>query len=193
MESSQVWFLSPYELLDMSKLYEFYPNDAMTYNEKLNSFMRFTIYFSTAVFLMNKNTKVFYSIFFGGVLTFILFNFKKEIFNTTEEAFEDDDKPSECTHPNEHNPFMNVLISDYQTDPDRSEACDVEKDTVKEKMEKHFYNDLYRSVDEVFENNYSYRQFYTTPNTTIPNDQEGFAKWLYFNEERTLKESHMDG
>jgi hypothetical protein len=191
MVASQVWFLSPYELLDMSKLHEFYPNDAMPYNAKLNSFMRFTIYFSVVIFLMNKNTKVFYSIFFGGVLTFILFNYKKEILSSSEEAFEEDDTKSQCTHPNEHNPFMNVLISDYHNDPDRSEACDVEKDTVKEKMEKHFYNDLYRSVDEIFENKYSYRQFYTTPNTTIPNDQEGFAKWLYFNEDRTLKESHM--
>ena len=62
---------------------------------------------------------------------------------------------------------------------------------IKNKMEKHFYKDLYRGVDEVFDNNYSYRQFYTTPNTTIPNDQEGFAKWLYFNEDKTLKESHL--
>jgi hypothetical protein len=189
--ASQVWFLDPYELLDISKLYDFYPKDSMTYNEKLNSFMRFTVYFSIVTYLLNKSSKVFYSIFFGGVLTFILHHFKKDIFHDeNHEDFEDNSK-EECTAPDENNPFMNVLVSDYHSNPERGEACDVDEDKVKDKMEKHFYKNLYRGVDEVFDNNYSYRQFYTTPNTTIPNDQEGFAKWLYFNEEKTLKESHM--
>lgn len=188
--ATQVWFMDPYELLDISKLYDFYPKDVMSYNEKLNSFIRFTVYFSIITYLINKNMKVFYSIFFGGVLTFILHHFKKEIFNDNQEDFEENDT-QECTSPDENNPFMNVLVSDYQTNPDRGEACDVDEEKIKNKMEKHFYKDLYRGVDEVFDNNYSYRQFYTTPNTTIPNDQEGFAKWLYFNEDKTLKESHL--
>jgi hypothetical protein len=34
-------------------------------------------------------------------------------------------------------------------------------------------------VDDLFNRNTSQRQFYTTPVTTIPNDQTGFARWLY--------------
>ena len=188
--ATQVWFMNPNELLDISKLYDFYPTDTMNYSAKLNSFMRFTVYFSIIIYLLKKTTKVFYSIFFGGVLTFILYRFKKEIFQEEKEDFEDHQN-MKCTSPDENNPFMNVLVSDYHTNPNRKEACDVDEDKVKDKMEKNFYKNLYRGVDEVFENNYSYRQFYTTPNTTIPNDQEGFAKWLYFNEDKTLKESHF--
>ena len=36
----------------------------------------------------------------------------------------------------------------------------------------------------------SSRQFYTNPSTTIPNDQEAFAKWLYYNPEKTCKEGN---
>jgi len=35
---------------------------------------------------------------------------------------------------------------------------------------------------------YSKRQFYRTPSTTIPNDQTGFAKWLYQVPGKTCKE-----
>ena len=46
-------------------------------------------------------------------------------------------------------------------------------------MERNFEHNVYRDVDDVFDRRSSSRQFFTTPNTTIPNDQSGFAKWLY--------------
>ena len=188
--TSHVWFMHPMEILDMNKLHEFYPQKGMSFNEKLNSFMRFTIYFSIIVYLLNKSWKVFYSVFFGGILTIILYNYRKDIFKEDTENFKVKHE-AHCTKPVENNPFMNVLISEYIENPDRDEACDVDEPKVKDKMEKYFYNDLFKSVDEVFDNKYSYRQFYTTPNTTIPNDQEGFAKWLYYNEKKTFKEQHL--
>ena len=188
---SKIWFLDLSEIVDTNKLNEFYPRNSMMYNEKLNSFMRFSIYFSTIVFLLNKNVKVFYSIFFSGVLTVILYNYKSDIFECAKEPFFNERNVKKCTQPNKNNPFMNVLMSDYQGNVQRNQACDVDNDKIKNKMEKHFYNDLFKGIDEVYDNKYSYRQFYTTPNTTIPNDQEGFAKWLYFQEGETLKEKHL--
>lgn len=188
-----IWFIDPYEIINVDKLHEFYPQTYMTFIEKLNSFMRFSIYFSISVFLLNKNMKVFYSIFFGGIITTILYNYKNDIFtNDTNELFRDT-HPSHksCTKPIGSNPFMNVLVSDYIDNPGRNKACDIEEPKIKHKMEKYFYNDLFKSVDEVFDNGYSYRQFYTNPSTTIPNDQEGFAKWLYYNENKTLKEHNL--
>ena len=38
---------------------------------------------------------------------------------------------------------------------------------------------LYKDVSDIFSKNNSQRQFYTTPVTTIPNDQGSFADWLY--------------
>ena len=34
-------------------------------------------------------------------------------------------------------------------------------------------------IRNIFSKNNSQRQFYTTPVTTIPNDQKSFANWLY--------------
>ena len=36
----------------------------------------------------------------------------------------------------------------------------------------------YRDPNDIYNRISSERQFYTTPNTTVPNDQTGFAKWL---------------
>lgn len=189
-----VWLHDPFVLFDLNKADEFYPDDKMTYEEKLNSFMRFSIYFSIVVFLLNKNYKVFYAIFFSGIVTLILYQYKNDILEQSRgeiESYRNHTRSEECTHPQENNPFMNVLISEYEEDPDRKEACDVDNNKVQDKMKDLFYNDIFRSVDEVYDNNYSYRQFYTTPNTMIPNDQEGFAKWLYYSEEKTHKEKHI--
>ena len=85
---------------------------------------------------------------------------------------------------------MNVLMNDYVHNPKRPEACNVSKPVVEKKIKQYFENDLYMNIDDVFNKNSSYRQFYTTPSTTIPNDQEGFAKWLYFSEDKTCKEGN---
>lgn len=57
-------------------------------------------------------------------------------------------------------------------------------------MEDNFDNKLYKNVDDAFNRNSSSRQFYTTANTTIPNDQTGFAHWLYYVNDKTCKEKN---
>ena len=42
-----------------------------------------------------------------------------------------------------------------------------------------FNNNLFREVDAVWERENSQRQFYTVPNTSIPNQRNEFAEWLY--------------
>jgi hypothetical protein len=76
------------------------------------------------------------------------------------------------------NPFMNVPIRDYNIPQKYSKAeghCGVE-------CKKNFYNDLFRSPDDALWNRQaSERQFYTTPVTSVPNEQKKFAEWLYGN------------
>ena len=50
-----------------------------------------------------------------------------------------------------------------------------------------FNKNLYRDLTDVYGKNNSQRQFYTTPITTVPNDQNSFANWLY-RSEKTCKE-----
>lgn len=55
----------------------------------------------------------------------------------------------------------------------------VNSTTQSKEIDKHFYQDLFRDTSDIYGKVHSQRQFYTMPVTTIPNDQEKFANWLY--------------
>lgn len=83
----------------------------------------------------------------------------------------------ECVPPTKHNPFMNVLLSDYKYDPERPAACPME--AVKDDAMAHYYDGLFRDADDVFGQGTAARNFYTMPVTETCNDQSGFARWCY--------------
>ena len=94
--------------------------------------------------------------------------------------------------PTPENPLMNVLLPEIKYNPDRKGAAPtfnptVEKEinsSVKELIERPF-NDknisekLFSNLGDEIGFNRSMRQWYATPNTRIPNDQKGFADFLY--------------
>ena len=90
-----------------------------------------------------------------------------------------------CTRPNLDNPFMNATMNDYLNVNesgriiDRPIACSTEDPVIQDEIETNFNKDLFRDVTDIYGKHNSQRQFYTTTNTTIPNDQTGFANWLY--------------
>jgi hypothetical protein len=102
------------------------------------------------------------------------------------------------TMPTVTNPMMNVLLPEIAYDPERNQAAlaydpKVEKEinhttevatvldfeprtiTEAEKLRKKLFADL----GDKYEFDDSMRSFYTNPNTTIPNDQKGFAEFCY--------------
>ncbi len=83
-----------------------------------------------------------------------------------------------CRRPTKENPFMNTPVTDFGKE-NIPVACNVDDDDIKENMERYFNVDLYRDVGDLFDTKNSQRIWYTTPVTQIPNDQEGFANWLY--------------
>lgn len=189
----QIWYENMKAFVSFDKVNKFFPTNDMTYEEKLNSFLRFSIYFSIAVFLMRKNAKVFFMPVFVGLFTLILY---KLYLSETKEPFDEEEEEEayvgtqKCTKPSELNPFMNVLMDEYATNASRGPACNASRTDIKQDIERHFESDLFKSVDDVFNKNASFRQFYTNPITTIPNDQEAFSKWLYYSEEKTCKEGN---
>ena len=77
-----------------------------------------------------------------------------------------------------NNPFMNVPIVDY----DRPQKYGRSEEECGPKCKKNFYKTLFRNTDDALWNrSSSERQFYTTPNTSVPNEQMKFAQWLYGN------------
>jgi hypothetical protein len=79
--------------------------------------------------------------------------------------------------PTPDNPLMNPTLTDISLGPEPMPANTDDVD-IKEGI-THSYNDkLYRDIDDLYERENSQRQFYTMPKL-YPNDQTGFANWLY--------------
>ena len=99
---------------------------------------------------------------------------------------------AKCRRPTNNNPFMNPLIIDYNNNKynevnDVGSCINNNNDEVNKEINDKFNKDLYRDIDDLFDKKNSQRQFYTVPNTMVPNDQTGFAKWC-FGQQKTCKE-----
>ena len=81
-------------------------------------------------------------------------------------------------------------MNEYAENPKRKKACKI-NNKVNEYIDQYFNEDLYRSVDDIYNKNASERQYYTMPVTEIPNNQDKFAQWLYGNDEKTCKEGNL--
>lgn len=195
------WITNPSILINKTYLTDLYPKASMSRNEKLNAISRLIIILTVIGFLLAQN----YKILMTGIITLAIIVFLYVIQNrqladskTTIEGFEDLNAfKSNFTCPKKTNPLMNVLLPEYSDDPNREAAAPtfnpnveddinektmdfvaqqfVKGDEEKDKIKARLFADL----GDNFEFNQSMRNFYATPNTTIPNDQGSFAEFLY--------------
>lgn len=184
-------FLSDYD--------KFVPTDSMTLNEKLNSIVRLALYVSFIHYLIFNDSSIFTVTACTMLITSMYYLSKREFYAEYKSLAENvkdspnavESIPIDCTKPKKQNPFMNVLMNEYTENPDRPEACDVDDNVVKTKMNDAFFHDeTYREIDDVFDRKTSYRQFFTMPNTQIPNKQDDYANWLYKVEGGSYKEGN---
>lgn len=84
--------------------------------------------------------------------------------------------------PTPDNPFMNPLLTDYNTE-NIPLASNVDDEDIQTEMKLNFNKDLFRDNDDLFDRKNAERIFYTVPGGSIPNDQHAFAKWCYGNSE----------
>jgi hypothetical protein len=92
------------------------------------------------------------------------------------------------TNPSAKNPFMNVLLDELQYNPERPAAAPINSPLVKTTLSDFFKVNWTSDPTDVFGRTQSQRQFYTMPNTSIPNDQQSYANWLYSIAGKTCKE-----
>lgn len=83
-----------------------------------------------------------------------------------------------CRRPTNDNPLMNPHALEFGNG-DPPAACNANDEDIKDNIKNTFNHDLFRDVDELWERENSQRQFYTMPNTAIPNNSKEFALWLY--------------
>jgi len=94
-----------------------------------------------------------------------------------------------CIKPNKENPFMNPNIIDYDNLNNNIKSCSIDSKTIKKSIDNYFKTPVYKDVIDIYDKNFSDRQFYTMPSTTIPNDRETLGKWLY-GRGKTCKENN---
>jgi hypothetical protein len=180
-----IWYKDFKHFISINNLPKFIPTGDMSYAEKLNAIMRFSIYFSAVLYIVRRNILVWYFVvitafgtMFMNEMYFKHKNLEKELYQKLNVMY-DDKKKNYCMLPTKENPFMNVLVNEYKEFPNRPSACDINNKKINKKAEQYFDINLYRDVDDIFERNSSSRNWHTVPSTTIPNDRDSFANWLY--------------
>ena len=178
-----IWYDDIKGFMDGDQYYKIIPLQTMSIEEKLNAIVRFFLYGGVIIALVLRDSRFLFMGIVAGFVSIIVYEFEKDKKTKSEKFLEEkeldvvDNKV--CARSTVENPFMNILVSDYADAPNRPEACNVLNDSVQEKINDNFKKRLFRDVSDIWNKESSQRQFYTMPSTTIPNDQTGFAEWLY--------------
>jgi len=181
--------------------FELFPVDSMTYNQNLNAITRLVILITILGFIFTRNFKLIIIAIITLAAIFVLFTIQKkgkESFkNVTTDLIKKSKNPPNYQNtfdqPSSTNPFSNVLIPDYEFNPDKKPAppsfnmntnndiLNKAKQTVSELNpgQPDISDKLFRDLGEQYVFEQSLRPFYSTASTTIPNDQQAFAEFCY--------------
>jgi len=196
--NDKFWFKSPEILFKTNRLTEFFPTPDMSSFEKLNAITRLSLYISLIMYFYSGKYLYLFIFILSLLFTYMLY---KNISNINEsiDEFKNIDNNNynnnydiNYVKPTKNNPFMNITMNDYINNPNRESLINknIQYDSeISKNIEDKFNINLYRDVNDVFQNQNSQRQFYTTAITTIPNNQDKFANWLY-NVPPTCKEGN---
>ena len=196
---TKFWIYDPYVLLDKSKVFDLWPLESMTREEKLNAISKFVIYATILGVFLFRNLKFFLT----GIITLVVLVATYFILNNKEnsklkEAFSDEKLyekfKDNYTNPTTKNPIMNVLLPEIQDKPERLAAAPSYNKAVEEEINnsakeiiKQNFNDqsvedkLFNDLGDKFQFEQSMRQFYSTANTRVANNQKDFAQFCYGN------------
>lgn len=200
------WVYNPNILLDSRYINELFPIEDMTYEQMLNAISRSVIILSLIAFIFTRNMRI---LFICGITLFsiyILYYYKEKETEKSKENFENQanvildkynftqkDKEDVFQEPEPENPFGNVLIADYEYNPNKKPAPPSFNENVNNKIlvqAKKLVSELNPDQPDISDKLFtdladnlmfeqSLRQFVSNPSTTIPNDQTGFAEFCY--------------
>lgn len=159
------------------------PTPEMGIEEKLNAVMRLSTWFAVIAALIWRDARVLILVpVVAAVEAFAYQDLRSRAGGV--EAFLDargvDVRDGKlCSKPTRDNPFMNVLLTDAPTRPG---ACRVDAGVAARQSE--LFTGTARDIElasDPFDVHAraAARQFYTNPITTVPNDQDGYLKFVY--------------
>lgn len=201
-DSETIWIDNPLILFSKNVITELWPKENMTREQKINAITRLVLLLTLFGFMFLNNTKILISGLIAIIiLVFIYYilNKNSKLNNKLKETFSSDMLYQKVKHnftnPTVINPNMNVLLPEIQDNPNRLPAAPSYKKAVentineetKDFIVSNFDNNenikkkLFDDKGDKFEFEQSMRQFYTTANTRIPNNQADFARFCYGN------------
>ena len=203
------WTEDPNILLNSHYWYEFFPTEGMTFNQKLNALTRIVLILTIISYLFTQKTRIIMVSLISLICIFLLHyatsqkllgegfaqnetrytkNYNRKGPFVKIDTNENEYQPSSAA-----NPLSNVLMSDYDYNPNKKPAppsfTEKDRQTILDETknqiqmlnpeQQNIDKKLFQDVTENLELEQSMRQFYSTANTTIPNDQKGFAEFCY--------------
>jgi hypothetical protein len=185
-------------------MFELFPSESMTYNEKLNAISRTVILLSLIAFFLSQKIRI---LIIGGILLlaiFILHYTQNKKKSKTSEGYENpvtevlrENKiqvPVDVfDEPTAENPFSNVMIPDYVYNVNKKPAPPSFNENINEKImnqakqmvinsnstQPDIADKLFKNLGDEFDFEQSMRPFVSQPNTTTCSDQNGFANFCY--------------
>ena len=199
--SNTFWLNNPAILFDKNAITQLWPLESMTREQKINAITRLVIILTLIGFLFLNNIKILVT----GIIAILILLFtyyilnKNTNLNKVKETFSNEDIYKKVKHnftnPSVINPIMNILLPEIQDNPNRLEAAPSYNNAVKNSINEETKNfivgnfdnnenikkNLFDDQGDNFEFEQSMRQFYTTANTRVPNNQKEFARFCYGN------------
>lgn len=175
----QIWFKTPALLFSSDTWMKFVPTKDMTTAEALNSVVRFSTYFSVLLYATTGIGAYLSAIPIVMISTILLYNLFPN--GTVVESFKAQNKEkSKFMMPSKENPFMNVLLTEIQDNPNRGDAAPTNRKDVKAELHKAFQHttDMHMDTTDLFDQTQAMRTFHTLQSSKIPNDLDGFKAWL---------------
>lgn len=204
------WTQNPNIILDKEHMLEFFPTSDMSLNQKLNAITRSLIILTIIGLFISKNQIQLVFIGFISILGVIAmfqyykrdegFGLSPDGANLPDPALDylaqnqllDPDIPIFQT-PDSKNPYGNVLVSDYELNPEKLPAAPITNPIVADMVTQNaikmvqeanpgqpdIAGKLFRDLNEQLNFEQMNRQFVSNPATTIPNDQGAFAEFCY--------------
>jgi len=185
------WYDDPSVLVTPGSFFEIFPSRKYDMTRKLNALVRLSLYYAVIVYVYQKDRKYLVIPLIALGVTWLVYYkqedsqkqqiYKQSVNNQLQDLVKLNDLQTECQIPTKDNPFMNPELKDFGNDElAKPKSCPSYNNVgVQRRVEDLFNEDLYRDVTDIFGKGNSQRQYYTVPGSQIPNDQGGFAQWLY--------------
>lgn len=182
------WIENPTILFNSKYITQLWPYSTMNRNEKLNAITRFVILITFIGYIcINRVLIVLIGLIIIGCIV-LLYQTQKE---GMSPYFNNDTNKKEIY---QNNPFSNVLITDYKFNPGKPEFNEpytpelenslnnsIKSSILEQNADNKDISNMFLSDGDNLEFEQSMRQFYTTANTTIPNNQDKFLNFCYGN------------